>query len=71
MEIQMSVQSSQMMLEMQSSVQKQDLGAELISKTLDTMNQTSKVEQNSDYQFQKDVLSAAVTGKGTILDIIS
>lgn len=70
MEIQMSVQSSQSMLELQSTVQKQDLGAELISKTLDTMNKTSSSGQNTDYQFQKDVLSAA-TGKGTILDIIS
>jgi hypothetical protein len=60
-----------MMLEMQSRVQKQDLDAALISKTLDTMNKPCCGSEKSDYQFQKDVLSAAVTGKGTILDIIS
>jgi len=71
MEIQMTLQTSRMMLDMQSRVQKQDLGAQLVGKTLDTMNKPAPTGSTIDYQSQKDVLTAAVTGRGTILDIIS
>lgn len=71
MEIQMTLQASQMMFEVQSRVQKQNLGAQLVGKTLDAMNKPAPQGDSIDYQSQKDVLAAAVTGRGTILDIIS
>ncbi len=53
---------------------KQTFGAAVVSKTLDYMNAgetgrhraQSGMEQT--YQFGKDVLSAAYTGKGTVID---
>ncbi|CAK7029126.1 MAG: hypothetical protein DELT_02707 [Desulfovibrio sp.] len=50
-------------------VLKDTTGAQLISKTLDRMNTAQSLtgpKVNADYQFQKDVLSAA--GIGTKLD---
>ncbi len=51
-------------------VDKQTFGAQVVSKTLDYMNSGSNVGPNnsSDYDFQKSVLDAAYSGKGTMLD---
>ena len=43
-------------------------GAQVVTKTLDYMNDDPMGGQNSDYDFQKSVLSAVYTGAGTILD---
>ncbi len=81
----MEIQSSQMSLQMQHSSmsasagtgaasvksQKEGLGAELIVKTMGKMNDSKSGSTGSDYQFQKDVLSAAATGKGSIINIIA
>jgi len=50
--------------------QKEQLGAALISATLDTLNQTRQEQTDTDYEFQKDVLSAAATGKGAVINLI-
>ncbi|WP_461211188.1 hypothetical protein [Desulfocurvus sp. DL9XJH121] len=43
-------------------------GAQVVTKTLDYMNDDPMGGHNSDYDFQKSVLSAVYTGSGTILD---
>ena len=43
-------------------------GAQVVTKTLDTMNKAPSGGTNADYDFQKSVLGAAYTGAGTILD---
>jgi hypothetical protein len=50
-------------------VDKQTFGAQVVSKTLDYMNSGSQGTNNSDYDFQKDVLSAYTAGKGTLLNL--
>ena len=47
---------------------KDTFGAQVVTKTLDYMNASPSGSQNSDYDFQKSVLSAVYTGTGTILD---
>ncbi|NCC26400.1 MAG: hypothetical protein EOM25_14570 [Deltaproteobacteria bacterium] len=49
------------------SLAQSSFDAQLVTKTLDRMNAPANVSQNQnalDYEFQKDVLSAAFTGKG-------
>lgn len=70
----MNVDAASMSVDMMArSIDRQTMGARLINKTLDTMNQSSDGFVNADYQFQKDVLSAATgsAGKGTIINIIA
>lgn len=50
-----------------SAIDKETFGAQVVSKTLDVMN-SGNAASASDYQFQKDVLNAAYTGQGTIID---
>ena len=47
---------------MASSAIKDTLGAQLIGKTLDKLNTGTSGNVDSNYQFQKDVLSAAGIG---------
>jgi hypothetical protein len=51
-------------------VDKETFGAQVVSKTLDYMNSGNNYGPNnaSDYGFQKSVLDAAYSGKGTMLD---
>lgn len=51
-------------------VDKQTFGAQVVSKTLDYMNSGNNYGPNNsqDYNFQKSVLDAAYSGKGTIID---
>ena len=49
-------------------VDKESFGAAVVSQTLDNLNNNSSTYNGADYQFQKDVLSAAYNGKGTIVD---
>jgi hypothetical protein len=46
---------------------RQIFGAQVVSKTLDYMNQNQH-GTNKDYDFQTSVLGAAYTGKGTLMD---
>ncbi len=50
-----------------SSQARQIFGAQVVSKTLDYMNQNQH-GTNKDYDFQTSVLGAAYTGKGTLMD---
>mgnify|MGYP000855927705 CR=1 FL=1 len=49
---------------------RQVFGAQVVAKTLDTMNQKQTVggAASADYDFQTTVLGAAYAGKGTMLD---
>lgn len=50
---------------------RQTFRAEVVSKTLDTMNQNQhQYRTENTYAFQKDVLSPHYTGKGTLLDAL-
>jgi hypothetical protein len=67
----MEIETTSMNIFMSSATQeKEQLGAEVISKTLDTLNQTREGQTNTEYEFQKDVLSAAVSGKGAVINLI-
>ncbi|MFC1592063.1 hypothetical protein ACFL43_06030 [Thermodesulfobacteriota bacterium] len=80
MEIQAS-QMSSLAVNTSAASQKEQLGAQLINKTISKMNEKPSGSVQSDYQFQKDVLSAAAPGmgadasgaadKGTIINIIA
>jgi hypothetical protein len=50
---------------------KDTLGADLISKTLDKLNASAKVsgQEDQNYQFQKEVLSAAGIGRGLDVEV--
>jgi hypothetical protein len=48
-----------------AQTQKDTSNAQLVTKTLDTMNGNQDGAENADYSFQKSVLQAGVTGKGT------
>jgi len=47
-------------------VDKQTFGASVVTRTLDFMNQQDGFGSNADYEFQKDVLGAAMLGKGAV-----
>lgn len=47
---------------------KDTFGAQVVTKTLDMMNEGPSPSGDSSYDFQKSVLSAVYTGTGTILD---
>ena len=74
----MIIQSNHMLLEvgMAASAQKETLGAALISRTINKMNENQQGLMKSDFQFQKDVLTAAaadlggMSEKGTIINLI-
>ena len=48
---------------------KQLFGAQVVTKTLDYMNSDQNGSTDSDYDFQKSVLGAAFTDKGTLTNI--
>lgn len=64
-----------------AAVQKSTIGAEIITKTLDTMNQYGSTgtggnagtsgDMAASYEFQKSVLSAAYSPKGAVADVTS
>ncbi len=67
----MEIQSSEMSVIMQTrALDQKKPGSEVISKTLDFMNQSKNSLSKSDFDFQKDVLSAA-TGKGSIINLLA
>ena len=75
----MIIQSNQMIVEvgMSASAQRERLGADLIDQTINKMNENQRGSMKSDFQFQKDVLSAAAADlggmtsqKGTIINLI-
>jgi len=51
-----------------AQMQKETNNAQLVSKTLDTMNSNPDGTQNVDYAFQKSVLQAGALGKGAQVD---
>ena len=69
------------MVSMAGRVQRDTMGGQTITKTLDYMNSTGfgslgygasvGISNNADYNFQTSVLNAAYSGKGTFVDIIS
>ena len=69
------------MVSMAGRVQRDIVGAEIITKTLDYMNSARiggfgygasvGISNNADYNFQTSVLNAAYSGKGTFVDTIS
>ncbi len=59
-----------------ASIQQSTIGAEIITKTLDTLNQQqagscsgSGSDMAASYDFQKSVLSAAYGAKGAVADL--
>jgi hypothetical protein len=59
------------MASMASDLNRQTFGAQVVAKTLDTLNQSHAGVgggTNADYDFQTKVLSAAFSGKGGIAD---
>ena len=59
-----------------AATQKEVIGAQVVTKTLDTMNQQAGKKKKSagnamaaSYEFNKDVLSAAYDAKGAIANI--
>ena len=57
------------MASMATGLDRQTFGAQVVAKTLDTLNQSpsgSGSGMNADYDFQTKVLSAAFTGKGGV-----
>lgn len=59
------------MASMATDLNRQTFGAQVVAKTLDTLNQSHSVSgggANADYDFQTKVLSAAFTGKGGVTD---
>ena len=67
------------MVSMAGRVQRDAMGAQIITKTLDYMNSTGGlgygspvgISNNADYNFQTSVLNAPYSGKGTFVDIVS
>jgi hypothetical protein len=67
------------MVSMAGRVQRDAMGAQVITKTLDYMNSAGSlgygssvgISNNVDYNFQTSVLNAAYSGKGTIVDVLS
>jgi|GEM_PF-1353582 len=69
------------MLSMAGRVQRDSMGAQIITGTLNYMNGTSLgglaygtsvgISNNADYNFQTSVLNAAYSGKGTFVNMIS
>ncbi len=67
-----SAQGQAGMAMLAKSLQEATVGADVITKTLNTMNQLgngSNNNSNSDYDFQTKVLTANAIGKGTGLDV--
>ena len=55
----------------QAATSKAQIGAEIVTQTLDTFNSKTyagKNDQSETYEFSKKVLSAVYAGKGTIAD---
>lgn len=46
----------------------QTVNAQIVSNTLNALNESSQA-QSTDFQFQTQVLGAAYTGKGSIVDV--
>ena len=67
------------MVSMAGRVQRDTVGAQIITKTLDYMHSASGgaygsyvgISNNADYNFQTGVLNAAYSGKGTFVNILS
>jgi hypothetical protein len=67
------------MISMAGRVQRDTMGAQVITKTLDFMNSAGSlgygasvgISNNVDYNFQTSVLNAAYSGKGTFVDVLS
>ena len=69
------------MVSMAGRVQRDAMGAQIITQTLDAVNSTGfsrlghgslvGISNNADYNFQTSVLNAAYSGKGAFVDIIS
>ena len=64
------------MVSMSGRVQRDAIGGDIITKTLDAVNTTALprasvgVSNNADYAFQTSVLSAAYSGRGAFVDIL-
>lgn len=66
-----STQGQAGMAMLAKSLQESTVGADVISKTLNTMNQleTPSKDSNADYDFQTKVLMSHAIGKGAGLDV--
>ena len=67
------------MVSMAGRVQRDAMGGEIISRTLDAVNNTgfsglSKpavgISNSADYHFQTSILNAAYSGRGTFVDVL-
>lgn len=67
------------MVSMAGRAQRSSAGGEIVSKTLDAVNNSGfsalnkmsiGVSNNADYAFQTSVLNAAYTGRGALVDIM-
>lgn len=66
----MEIQSGIGVAQMAQSMSKETFGAQVVTKTLDYLNENnnSSGSTNADYDFQKSVLQAAITGESTAID---
>ena len=68
------------MVSMAGRVQRDAMGAQIITQTLDAVNNTgvsrlgygasAGISNNADYHFQTNVLNAAYSGKGAFVDML-
>jgi hypothetical protein len=58
------------MAAMSADTAKATFGAEVVTKTLDHMNQSQTGGLSQDYEFQKDVLSSAYASSGKIINAL-
>ncbi|MDR2696456.1 MAG: hypothetical protein LBC79_08790 [Deltaproteobacteria bacterium] len=67
------------MVSMSGRVQRDAIGADIINKTLDAVNNTGfgglsrsplGIANNADYHFQTSVLNAAYSGRGVFVDVL-
>jgi hypothetical protein len=68
------------MVSMAGRVQRDTVGAEVVTKTLDAMNSSGfsmglrapvGISNNADYAFQTSVLNAAYSGRGTFVNMMT
>jgi len=64
-----SVQQGMELAKQASSMQRQTFGAQVVTKTLQHMNQNQYGSADSDYEFQTRVLSAAFSGRGSLVNM--
>jgi len=67
----MDVSATDSVAQAANTMAKQTFGAEVVTETLNVMNQDqNNAGTNSDFDFQTKVLGAAYSGSGTMIDMM-